>query len=109
MKVILAALLLMVGVVACGRRVEVETGTPPAPGASLQVTNNANQPVNVYVTSGGNELFLGQVAPNSTQLLPVSGVASGSSVTLRARTADGAETYTREYVTLSGTFTWQVP
>ena len=109
MKVILAVALLMVGAVACGRRVEVQTGAPPASGVSLQVTNNVGQPVNVYVTSGGNELFLGQVAPNSTQLLSVSGVASGSSVTLRARTADGAETYTRENVTLSGTFTWQVP
>ncbi len=109
MKVIFAAVLLMAGVVACGRRVEVQTGAPPASGVSLQVTNNAGQPVNVYVTSGGNELFLGQVAPNSTQMLAVSGVASGSSVTLRARTADGAETYTRENVTLSGTFTWQVP
>jgi hypothetical protein len=105
----IVALALAVVVVACSRRVEVETGTPPASTVSLEVTNNATQAINVYVTTGGNELFVGQVAANSTQLLPVSGVASGASVTLIARTADGARAYTKSNVTLTGTYEWQVP
>jgi hypothetical protein len=108
MKVMLAVLL-AVGVVACSRGVQVETGAPPQSSVALQVTNNAAQAVNVYVTTGGNEMFVGQVAPNSTQLLPVSGVASGATVTLRARTVDGGPTYMRENVTLTGTYSWQVP
>lgn len=108
MKAMLAVLLL-VGLIACSRGVKVETATPPESGVALQVTNNATQAVNVYVTSGGNDLFVGQVAPNSTQLLPVSGVASGSSVTLKARTVDGGPTYSKANVNLTGTYNWQVP
>ncbi len=108
MKAILAVLLVLAAV-ACSRPVQVQTGAPPASSVALQVTNNAAEAVNVYVTTGGNELFVGQVAPNTTQLLPVSGVASGASVTLRARTVDGGATYTKENVTLTANYNWQVP
>ena len=108
MKAMLAVLL-VAGVVACSRGVQVQTDAPPQSSVALQVTNNAAQAVNVYVTTGGNELFVGQVAPNSTQLLPVSGVASGASVTLRARAVDGGPAYSRDNVTLTGTYNWQVP
>lgn len=108
-SLVLIALAVVLGACA-SRQVEVSTGTPPASGSvSLNVTNNASQAVNVYVTSGGSDIFVGQVAPNSTQMLSVSGVASGSTVTLKARTADGARTYTRDGVTLSGTYAWTVP
>ena len=111
MKVLLAVVLLSSALAACGpRQVNVETGTPPpATGVSLRVTNNAAQSVNVYVTSGGSDIFAGQVGANSTQLLPVTGVSAGSNVTLKARLADGTRTYTKDGVVLSGTYAWQVP
>ncbi|GAC1649332.1 MAG: hypothetical protein NVS4B3_06250 [Gemmatimonadaceae bacterium] len=101
------------GLVACGPRpVNVRTGAEPADmsSAAVHMTNNLSQPVNVYVTSGGTDIFVAQVPARSTQHLPVRGVASGSMVTLKAATADGASTYTKSNVTLGGTmYAWQVP
>ncbi|MBC7790687.1 MAG: hypothetical protein H7Z74_12125 [Anaerolineae bacterium] len=106
----LAAVLMFALVTACGQRqVDVETGPQQASTMSLAVTNNANQAVNVYVVSGGNPIFVGQVSGNSTQTLSVSGVASGSVVSLQARTTDGTKTYTKDNVTLSGSYAWPVP
>ncbi|MEJ7810479.1 MAG: hypothetical protein WKG32_08745 [Gemmatimonadaceae bacterium] len=104
------AILMLAFVTACGpRRVEVETGPQQASGMSLSVTNSAAQAVNVYVVSGGNPIFVGQVSGNSTQSLSVSGVAAGSVVTLRATTTDGTKTYSKDNVALNGAYTWQVP
>lgn len=104
------ALFLAVAVAACsGRTVEVETAPTPAGDLSLHMTNNASQPVNVYVTTGGNDVFVGQVPGNSTQHLPVLGVASGANVTLKARTADGTREYSKTNVVLSGMYAWTVP
>lgn len=105
----IVALFLVAVVSACSRTVEVQTAPTPTSDLALNVTNNASQPVNVYVVSGGNDIYVGQVPANSTQLMPVSGVASGASVTLRARTADGTRQYTKDNVLLSGTYAWQVP
>ena len=105
----LLAAALVVG--ACGPR-QVEVGSPAAESenaVTLYVTNNLSQPVNVYVVSGATEMFAGQVSANSAQQLPVTGVAPGASVVLRARTADGSRTYSRENVLLVGTYNWQVP
>jgi hypothetical protein len=78
--------------------------------AAVNMTNNLSQAVNVYVTSGGTDIFVGQVPGRTTQRLPVRGVASGSMVTLKAATADGASTYSKSNVTLGGTvYAWQVP
>jgi len=112
MRAIVAILTTAALVAACGpRRVEVQT--EPAASQqnqlSLHVTNNANQAVNVYVVSGGNPIFVGQVSANSTQHLTVAGVAAGSVVTLRATTTDGSQTYTKDNVALSGMYAWQVP
>ena len=93
-----------------GRQVEVRTGAnPQAAETSINMTNNLTQAVNVYVESAGSDILLKQVAANSTELLPVSGVATGSSVTLKARTVDGTRTYSKPNVTLTGTYNWQVP
>jgi hypothetical protein len=112
MRAIVAMLMAAALVAACGPR-KVEVAAEPAASSqnqvALHVTNNANQAVNVYVVSGGNPIFVGQVSPNSTQHLPVAGVAAGSLVTLRATTTDGAQTYTKDNVTLSGMYAWQVP
>lgn len=104
----LVAAAMVVG--ACGpRQVDVRTAPDTQSGLSVQVTNNLTQPVNVYVVNMGSEIFLGQVQANSVQNLDVAGVGSGASVTLRARTADGTKTYSRDNVMLTGSYRWQVP
>jgi hypothetical protein len=111
MKALLTGLLAATVVVgACGpREVDVRTAPQTQTDAGVHVTNNLTQSVNVYVVSGGTEIFLGQVPAQSAQHLSAGGVASGSNVTLRARTADGSRTYTRDNVMLTGTYSWQVP
>ena len=109
MKAIFAVLFVLLTVAGCSRRVEVQTGPQPASEVALSVTNNSSQAVNVYVVTGGTDIFVGQVTANSTQLLNVAGVASGTVVTLRARPVSGGDGWRRDNVTLSGTTTWQVP
>lgn len=108
MKKLLLALL--VSAVACaGRQVEVTTGPEPAAEVGIHLTNNLSQAVNVYVTTGGTDMLIKQVAANSTEHLPVRGIASGTNVTLKAVTVDGTRTYTRKDVTLSTMYEWRVP
>jgi hypothetical protein len=54
-------------------------------------------------------VFVGQVGANSVKTLTVSGVSSGSSVSLKAKTADGSRTYTKDNVSLSPSYDWTVP
>ncbi len=105
-SVVLSASLLLAG---CSRQVTVETAPAAAVEVSLRVTNGTAQSITVFVTSMGTELTVGQVAANTTALLPVRGVTSGSTVRLRAALADGSRSYTREGVTLTGVFEWRVP
>ncbi|HXC25024.1 MAG TPA: hypothetical protein VNU46_03850 [Gemmatimonadaceae bacterium] len=110
MKPFMTAVLLLAGTLACGPRpVDVQTGQAPATEVSLHVTNNLSQAVNVYVVNGGSDVFLKQVNANSDLSMTVPGIPSGTAVTLKATAADGSRTYTRENVTLSGTYEWQVP
>jgi hypothetical protein len=106
---ILSMVLLVAALTACNRKVEVNSAPAPASGMAVHLTNNANQAVNAYVTSNGNDVFIGQVAANSAKTLPVSGIDSGATVTLKARTADGARTYTKDGVSLTGSTDWTVP
>ena len=97
---------------ACGpRQVEVRTAPQSTTASELAVhmTNNLTQAVNVYVVANGTDTFLAQVAANSTEHLPVRNVASGTPVTLKAVTVDGARTYSRSNVMLTGMYNWQVP
>lgn len=109
MRNILLAAVLVLGVGACARKVEVESAPAPSAEVSLRVTNTASQPVSVYVTGSGPELFVKQVAANTTEIVRVPGIAAGSTVRLRAALADGSRSYTREGVVLSGTYEWRVP
>lgn len=94
---------------ACARKVTLQT-TPAAPvEVSIRLTNNATQAVSVYVQAGGPEVFLKQVSANTTEVIPVPNVASGTSARLRATLADGSRSYTRESAMLTGVFDWQVP
>lgn len=106
---ILTVVLLTASLAACGRKVEVGSAPSPASGMAVHLKNNASQAVNAYVTTSGSDVFIGQVGANSEKTLAVSGVSSGSSVTLKARTADGARTYTKDNVSLTSSTDWTVP
>lgn len=110
MRLIVASLALILGTTACGpRQVEVSTGAQPAADVSIRLTNNLTQAVNLYVTSGGTDVFLKQVGANSVEVVPVRGISAGTTVTLKARTVDGTRTYSRDNVYLSSNFEWRVP
>ncbi|HEX4683223.1 MAG TPA: hypothetical protein VH277_10955 [Gemmatimonadaceae bacterium] len=108
-----AALVGMAGLsalAACSpRQVDVRTAPSGVSAASVQVNNNLGQAVNVYATSGGTDTFLRQVGANQSVTVPVQGFAAGSTVTLKAVTLDGVHTYTRQNVTLNGTFVFPLP
>lgn len=113
MKALFAALLFgsTLAISACGQRqVEVSTGAQPQSEVSVNVTNNTSSQLNVYVVHGGQRIFVGQVSANSTQNLSVANVPSGSVVRLEASTVTSSpRTYSRDTVTLTGTYNWQVP
>lgn len=110
MIVALAILSAAVPAVACGpRQVEVRTGPQRASEVTLRVTNNLTQSLNIYVVSGGTDVFLKQVAASSAESMTVPGIAAGTTVQLKATPADGSRTYTRDNVMLSGMYDWQVP
>ena len=94
------------------RQVEVRTAPSTGPqqtATTVQVTSKLSATVNVYYSMNGTDTFLGQVQGNSSATLPVSGVATGTPVTLKAVTIDGGRTYTRANVTLSGTIAFPLP
>ena len=93
---------------ACSRSVDVETGATPAAEVSISFTNNTSQPANVYVLAPSGEIFLRQVAANSTESLAVSSLSAGTSVQLEARMPDGRK-YTSNSMTLSSSTTWRIP
>jgi hypothetical protein len=110
MKLLLASLALLITTSACGpRQVEVTTGAQPAADVSIRFTNNLTQAVNLYVTSGGTDVFLKQVSANSVEVVPVRGITAGTTVTLKARTVDGTRTYSRDNVYLGANYEWRVP
>lgn len=110
MKVFLASLALALGLSACGpRQVEVTTGPQPAADISIRFTNNLTQAVNLYVTSGGTDVFLKQAGANSVEVVPVRGLSAGTTVTLKARTVDGTRTYTRDNIYLAANYEWRIP
>ncbi len=113
MKALFAALFFVstLSITACGQRqVEVSTGTQPVSDVAIHLTNAGSSQVNVYVVHGGQRIFVGQVSGNSTQHLPIANVPSGSVVRLEATTVSSTpQTYSRDGVTLTGTYEWRVP
>jgi hypothetical protein len=111
MRALLAGMVLAVTAACGGRQVKVETA-PKATGPAAVVvhfTNSDNSAVNVYVVNGGTDLFLKQVAMNSTEDIPVAGIASGTQVRLKATRTDGSKTYTSDPMALNASTTWRVP
>ena len=111
---ITAALALLAAVACTGRQIEVETGPESSAQSStaptIRVTNTLAQAVNVYVVTGGAEVFVLQVPARATADGPVRGVNSGTTVTLRARQVDGRSVYERADVALGGgVVEWRVP
>lgn len=105
----LAHLVLFLAVVSCAaRQVEVQNAPRAAAEVFLSVSNRLTQPVNVYVVRGSTDAFLQRVPANSTELVPVPDVVSGTTVDLVARTVDGTRTFTRRDVVLSGTVPWEI-
>ena len=110
MKIIIASIVLALGLSACGpRQVEVTTGAQPAADVSIRFTNNLTQAVNLYVTSGGTDVFLKQVSASSVEVVPVRGLSAGTTVTLKARPVDGTRTYTRDSIYLASNYDWRIP
>ena len=110
MRALLMGFALLAATAACGpRQVEVGSGAPTQAEVMLNVRNNFSQAVSVYVVQGGNPMFVKLVAANAQETVPVPGVASGSTVTLRGTLADGSRTVEKAGVTLSGTYSWTIP
>ncbi|HEY7898379.1 MAG TPA: hypothetical protein VIC03_08185 [Gemmatimonadaceae bacterium] len=110
MKKLLAMMGLAVAATACGpRQVEVKTGPQPVSEVTLKVTNNLTQAANIYVVNAGTDVFLKQVPANDTESMNVPGIAAGSTVGLKATPIDGSRSYTRDNVTLTGLYVWQIP
>lgn len=100
---------LFLAVVSCAaRQVEVQNAPRAAAEVFVSVSNRLTQPVNVYVVRGSTDAFLQRVPANSTELVPVPDVVSGTTVDLVARTVDGTRTFTRRDVVLSGTVPWEI-
>lgn len=109
-RVPLLAVVLAAATACGGRQVEVRTAPVVNTEMAVQMTNNLSQAVNIYATpSGSSELFLRQVPANTVEKVPVQGVASGSTVTFKAVTADGSRTYQSRNVTLTGMYVWSIP
>jgi hypothetical protein len=105
-----AGLAAVLALSACGpRQVEVRTAPTQTSQVSVQVNNTLNHAVNVYLTQSGTDTFLRQVGPNASTTIPVQGFAAGTAVTLKAVTVDGVHTYTRNNVTLNGTYVFPLP
>ena len=113
MNVRLVVLVLGVALLPACRARTVDVRTAPATQqqtqVAVQVTNNLTQGVNVYVSLGGTDTFLRQVAANSSATIPVQGFAPGSTVSLKAVTVDGVRTYQRQNVVLNGTYVFPLP
>jgi len=100
----------MAALVACGgRQVAVRTGPETENAVAINLTNKLSKAVNVYVVSGGNDIFIKQVSANTVDHLPVAGVPAGATVNLRAVTVDGTRTYTKNNVTLNSMYDWRLP
>lgn len=101
-------LALSASLAACQRTVVVRSAPTPRSFAVVRVDNRLQQPVNVYVVSGGSDHLLGQVAAAATANLGVPEPLAGLVVQLKARTTDGALTFTRDGVMLRETVYWEL-
>lgn len=108
MRSAFAAMLLLVA--ACGpRQVEVRSAPTQQTETAIHFTNNLSKAVNVYVNAGESDLFVRQVAGNTTAHLAVPGISPGTRVTLKARPVDGSSGYERSGITMTDMTEWRIP
>ena len=101
---------LMLTLAGCGpRRVEVRTAPPLPAENALDVSNKIAQDVNVYVTYNGSDHFIQAVRANTSVRVPVRDIPLGSTVTIWAKTFDGARSFTRQNVVLNGVYYFPIP
>jgi len=108
-SIVLALALAATAVSACGPRTVEVRSSPSNAAVRLAFTNNHTQAVNVYVVSGGNEIFVRQIGAGATETVPVAGVGVGTSVMLRAVAVNGQKNWEKRNVVLEATTPWQVP
>jgi hypothetical protein len=109
MRRLLAAVAVL-SLTGCGpRQVEVRTAPSQSAEVAIAFTNALSQPVQVFVNTGGSDMFVRQVAANTTDHLPVPGVSVGTRATLKAMPVDGSNGYTKSGVTMTESVTWRVP
>ena len=109
MRAMLAGVLL--AVTGCVRRAPGERRTPcpvRVPLSRFASRTTTTAPSTSVVTQG-TDMFLKQVAANSTEDLPVANVAEGTQVRLKATRTDGSKTYTSDPMALNAATTWKVP
>ena|SRR5436190_16642513 len=95
---------------ACGpRQVEVRTAPSQSAEVAIDFTNDLSQSVQVFVNTGGSDMFVRQVAAKTTEHLPVPGVSVGTKATLKATPVDGSNGYLKNGVTMTGSVMWRVP
>jgi len=58
---------------------------------------------------GGSDTFLRQVPAKTSQAVPLPGLNPGTTVSLKAVTVDGTRTFTRNNVSLSGSYPFALP
>lgn len=75
---------------------------------SVQVNNTLAQAVSLHVTVDGTDAFISQVPASSSQTIPLH-YAAGTVATLKAVTADGARTYSRPNIALTGVYKFDIP
>src|SRR6185503_5031681 len=106
---VLAGMLLAVTAAWGGRQVKVQTAPKASAEVSLRLTNHDNSAVNVYVVNNGTDVFVKQVAANTTEDLAVAGIGAGTQVRLKATRTDGSKTYTSDPMALNASTPWKVP
>jgi hypothetical protein len=79
--------------------------------ASVEIRNTADIGVNMYMLprTGLQEVFLGQVGPNSTRRIRIPRASPGDTIWLRARPIDGRPEYVRNDIVLGRESVWQIP
>ena len=80
------------------------------PESAIEIDNPLDRAVNVYVLASDRpiERFIGQVGAGVTRIIRVEGIATGTSVRLRAVPVDGVGEYRRADFVTGSSGTWRI-
>ena len=81
------------------------------PESAIEIANTLTRGVNVYVLASDRpiERFIGQVGAGATRIIRVEGIATGTTVRLRAVPGDGEGEYRRADFVTGSSGTWRIP